>query len=497
MTDYTLLVNALNPLPDAWQPEDMVDLYDLKARSFYLPLSPPREMRLVRRAAYAANDLLAAADRAGFTSAIVTDAWHSRDLQAHLLAEGAGHPTEKPGCCDSEAGLTFSVSSLVSSEAAPLVLWVQEHGAQYGFVLRYPNEKMHLTGVGAKPPLFRYVGENAARQMAERGWCLEEYHAHRNTGVRVDACEEPQCVPELQKLLPCARGADGLTVLERIGDASDGLPAECEAGHAQELMRCFFLEGILQRISSSDYRRNLALYGSALIASVIGLERTSFHDVDLIVCGLGPEHVVQALGEVLSLDEGDGVCYKLQDHEELWFGAGPDKSGRDAGRRRIGHRLYVVARRGTLGVTVTVDAVEDAVMVPGPKERACRLAFAGGTAPLLSCSLETALAKKLGHVVTRGELSRAKHLYDIHAVAKAAGARLDAALLGEALTAEVEHDGTLDRLPGVLDAIEGLRRSDDATLRWGRFKRQAYYAGDASWQDVLDSVEALLQAAIP
>ena len=66
-----------------------------------------------------------------------------------------------------------------------------------------------------------------------------------------------------------------------------------------------------------------------------------------------------------------------------------------------------------------------------------------------------------------------------------------------ALTAEVEHDGTLDRLPGVLDAIEGLRRSDDATLRWGRFKRQAYYAGDASWQDVLDSVEALLQAAIP
>ena len=41
MTDYTLLVNALNPLPDAWQPEDMVDLYDLKARSFYLPLSPP------------------------------------------------------------------------------------------------------------------------------------------------------------------------------------------------------------------------------------------------------------------------------------------------------------------------------------------------------------------------------------------------------------------------------------------------------------------------
>ena len=100
-------------------------------------------------------------------------------------------------------------------------------------------------------------------------------------------------------------------------------------------------------------------------------------------------------------------------------------------------------------------------------------------------------------MVTRGELSKAKHLYDIHAVGRAEGARLDAALLGEALMAEVEHDGMPDRLPGVLDAIEGLRRSDGAGLRWDRFGRQAYYAGGASWQDVLDSVEALLRAAIP
>ena len=100
-------------------------------------------------------------------------------------------------------------------------------------------------------------------------------------------------------------------------------------------------------------------------------------------------------------------------------------------------------------------------------------------------------------MVTRGELSKAKHLYDIHAVGRAEGARLDAALLGEALMAEVEHDGMPDRLPGVLDAIEGLRRSDGAGLRWDRFGRQAYYAGGASWQDVLDSVEALMQAAMP
>ena len=51
-------------------------------------------------------------------------------------------------------------------------------------------------------------------------------------------------------------------------------------------------------------------------------------------------------------------------------------------------------------------------------------------------------------------------------------------------------------MPSRADTIEWLRRSDDAALRWEQFKRQAYYAGDASWQDVLDSVEALMRTAI-
>lgn len=136
-------------------------------------------------------------------------------------------------------------------------------------------------------------------------------------------------------------------------------------------------------------------------------------------------------------------------------------------------------------------------MVRVAEAHAYQSAFSGQTFPLLACNLETALAKKLGHVVTRGELSKLKHLCDIHVVAQTEGARLDAALLKEALVQEVEHDGTLDRLPGVLDAIERLRCSNDATLQWNRFKRQAYYVRDTSWQDVLRSVESLMRMALP
>lgn len=51
----------------------------------------------------------------------------------------------------------------------------REKAAKYGFILRYPEEKEPLTGIGHEPWHFRYVGAPHAEIMAEKGLCLEEY----------------------------------------------------------------------------------------------------------------------------------------------------------------------------------------------------------------------------------------------------------------------------------------------------------------------------------
>ena len=51
----------------------------------------------------------------------------------------------------------------------------QEHCWEYGFVLRYPTDKSAVTGIGYEPWHYRYVGKEAAREMVQRGVCLEEY----------------------------------------------------------------------------------------------------------------------------------------------------------------------------------------------------------------------------------------------------------------------------------------------------------------------------------
>ena len=53
--------------------------------------------------------------------------------------------------------------------------WLMEHCWEYGFILRYPPDKAEITGIIYEPWHYRYVGEEAAKEIHEQGLTLEEY----------------------------------------------------------------------------------------------------------------------------------------------------------------------------------------------------------------------------------------------------------------------------------------------------------------------------------
>ena len=55
--------------------------------------------------------------------------------------------------------------------------WMAAHCAEYGFILRYPQDKTDITGVMFEPWHFRYVGQEAAAYMMEKELSLEEFVA--------------------------------------------------------------------------------------------------------------------------------------------------------------------------------------------------------------------------------------------------------------------------------------------------------------------------------
>lgn len=53
--------------------------------------------------------------------------------------------------------------------------WLIENAAEYGFILRFPQEKQEITHIKYQPFHFRYVGKEDAKVITQAGICLEEY----------------------------------------------------------------------------------------------------------------------------------------------------------------------------------------------------------------------------------------------------------------------------------------------------------------------------------
>ena len=81
-----------------------------------------------------------------------------------------------PGTSEHQLGIAVDINADKSKCSNEDVYgWLTENAYKYGFVLRYPPGKQKITGTSYEPWHYRYVGEEAAKEIYERGICLEEY----------------------------------------------------------------------------------------------------------------------------------------------------------------------------------------------------------------------------------------------------------------------------------------------------------------------------------
>ena len=181
--DWNLLrVNPWNPLPEDFS----VELANL-----------PNGLQVDKRILEDLNAMLDACRQAGLRP-LVCSAYRTNATQTRLhknkiyrlRASGwnwedapreAARWVAVPGTSEHETGLAVDI--VASSyqvlnkrqEKTAEQQWLMEHCWEYGFILRYPSEKIEITGIGYEPWHYRYVGRETAPAIRESGLCLEEY----------------------------------------------------------------------------------------------------------------------------------------------------------------------------------------------------------------------------------------------------------------------------------------------------------------------------------
>ncbi len=126
----------------------------------------------------------------GFRTMYLKSAYRSYGTQKTMyrnrLAKNNGKDdgwVSMPGASDHQTGLGCDVVPSNWKDrgmndkmmAEPECQWMAEHCHEYGFIIRYPDDKNEITEINTEPWHLRYVGVPVAAYIWENGLCLEEF----------------------------------------------------------------------------------------------------------------------------------------------------------------------------------------------------------------------------------------------------------------------------------------------------------------------------------
>ncbi len=129
------------------------------------------EVFLHKEAVASAHKMLCALSSKGISDMklLVASTYRSYDDQAGLGS------TISAGYSDHHTGYTFSLRRGSTPLSPDDYNWLHENAEDYGFIMRYPEDKAPATGVSEYTNCLRYVGVAHANLMNQKGLCLEEY----------------------------------------------------------------------------------------------------------------------------------------------------------------------------------------------------------------------------------------------------------------------------------------------------------------------------------
>lgn len=190
-TDMTMLINKFYALPEGYMPADLVAVSEyacVQGEDYSCQTVDQIELRSEVYDAYL--EFCDAAKKEGIDIRAIAG-YRSYEYQANLWnynasVSGEAYADEyyaRPGQSEHNSGLavdiTFNGHNFNEIENYEGYDWILKNMHKYGFILRYPEEKVNVTRYGYESWHLRYVGKTAAKTIYENNWTLEEYHGSK------------------------------------------------------------------------------------------------------------------------------------------------------------------------------------------------------------------------------------------------------------------------------------------------------------------------------
>ena len=176
-TTYDFLVNKNNRLTDDYIPNDLEKIN----------LEYACEDKYLRKEARIAFENMAKEAKIDGYNIIAVSTYRDYEYQknlynnykknkgeyyADLASARAGHSEHQTGLAVDVADLSLDYDNFENTKEFD---WMIKNSYKYGFILRYPKAKFHITGFKYEPWHYRYVGIDIATYLYKNDITLEEY----------------------------------------------------------------------------------------------------------------------------------------------------------------------------------------------------------------------------------------------------------------------------------------------------------------------------------
>ena len=176
-TNYDFIVNKNNKLSENYIPSDLEQI-DLEYSC---------DNKYLRKIAKESFEQMATDAKKNGFNIVAVSTYRSYEYQeklynkyikdkgyyyADMCSARAGHSEHQTGLAVDIADLSLDYDNF---EYTKEFNWIKKNAHKYGFIMRYPKAKFHITGFKYEPWHYRYVGIDVATYIYENNLTLEEY----------------------------------------------------------------------------------------------------------------------------------------------------------------------------------------------------------------------------------------------------------------------------------------------------------------------------------
>ena len=242
------------------------------------------------------------------------------------------------------------------------------------------------------------------------------------------------------------------------------------------LQMCLF-EGVLEKLSKSQYCENFILKGGLLISSLIGVDMRSTMDMDTTIKGLPVNEMTirDILKEILTIYIEADVEYELLKLEPI----------REAG-------IYedfcatIRCRLGKVNSILHIDITTGDVITPKEISYLYSKILEVGTIPVMTYTVETVLAEKFETITSRNiTTTRARDFYDLYMIYGLYKDKISENILREAIKSTRVNRGTYEMVLEYKEIADLLCNSVGMKELWEKYIYANIYAKDIQFIDTI------------